>query len=73
MKSTESGNFGFNLRMGPFMYHLLGFRSLNNSVPNHSASNHLFMRSESEEGLRSDIMNVEFGFVALAIGASMNE
>jgi hypothetical protein len=68
MKSTESGNSGFSLRKLPLMYHLLASGPLKNA-----ASNHLFMRSETGEGLRSDIMNVEFGFVASAIGVSIKE
>jgi hypothetical protein len=48
------------------MYHLSASRPLKSA-----ASNLLFMRSETGEGLRSDIMNVEFGFVASAIGVSI--
>lgn len=52
----------------PLMCHLLAFDPLKNA-----ASNHLFMGSETREGLRSDIMNVEFGFVASAIGVLIEE
>jgi hypothetical protein len=68
MKSTESGNAGFRLRRLILMYHLWACRLSKNL-----ASNHLFLRSETGEGLRSDIMNVEFRFVASAIGVSIKE
>jgi hypothetical protein len=68
MKSTESGNSGFSISKLPLMYHLWAFRPLKNA-----ASNHLLMRSETREGLRSNIMNVEFGFVASAIGVSIKD
>jgi hypothetical protein len=65
MKSTVSGNSGFSFKKPQLMCHLLA------SCPfKDAASNHLFM-SETGEGLRSDIMNVEFGFVASAIGVSI--
>lgn len=68
MESTQSGNSGFSKMIVPLMCHLLAFDPLKNA-----ASNHLFMGSETREGLRSDIMNVEFGFVASAIGVLIEE
>ena len=68
MKSTESGNSGFSLRKLLLMYHLLASDPLKNA-----ASNHLFIRSETREGLRSDIIDIEFGFVASAIGVLIKE
>lgn len=69
MKSTESGNSGFSLTKLPSKYHLF----LASGPLKNAALNHLFMRSETGEGLRSDIMNVEFGFVASATGVSIKE
>jgi hypothetical protein len=68
MKSIESRNSGFSLRTLILMYHLWACRPSKNL-----ASNHLFLRSETGEGLRSDIMSVEFRFVASAIGVSIKE
>jgi hypothetical protein len=68
MKSTESGNSGFSAEMFLLIYHLSAFDPLKNA-----ASNHLFIRSKTREGLRSDIINMEFGFVALVIGVLIKE
>ena len=62
MKSIAFGNAGFNLRRPPATHYLLASGPLK-----YAALNHLFMGSETGDGVRSDIMNVEIRLVAPAI------